>query len=100
MPRSTDGRGTARTIQRGADEDDRRVAPGKAPAGSTARSRLGDAYRFEDLEVERVEAGDVTITVVIPETPYRMKRDAVRLRDRDDAERLARAFGFDDGEGR
>ena len=63
-------------------------------------SRLGEAFRFEDLEVERVRAGDVTITVVTPETLYRMKRDTVRLRDRDDAQRLARAFGFDiDGGG-
>ncbi len=61
-------------------------------------SRLGDAFRFEDLEVERVPAGTVTITVVTPETLYRMKRDTVRLRDRDDAQRLARAFGFGSGE--
>jgi len=45
--------------------------------------------------VERVQAGEVTLTVVTPETLYRMKRDTVRLRDRDDAQRLARAFGFD-----
>ena len=63
-------------------------------------SRLGDAFRFEDLETERVSAGTVTITVVTPETLYRMKRDTVRLRDRDDAQRLARAFGFDAGEDR
>ena len=29
-------------------------------------SRLGEVFRFEDLEVERVRAGDVTITVVTP----------------------------------
>lgn len=57
-------------------------------------SRLGNAFRFQDLEVERVQAGAVTISVVTPETLYRMKRDTVRLRDRDDAQRLARAFGF------
>lgn len=57
-------------------------------------SRLGDAFRFEDLEVQRVKAGTVTITVVTPETLYRMKRDTIRLRDRDDAQRLAQAFGF------
>ncbi len=57
-------------------------------------SRLGDAFTFEDLQVERVEAGAVTITVVTPETLYRMKRDTVRLRDLDDAQRLARAFRF------
>lgn len=63
-------------------------------------SRLGEAFRFEDLEVEHVQAGDVTITVVTPATLYRMKRDTVRLRDRDDAQRLARAFGFDQDGGR
>jgi len=57
-------------------------------------SRLGDAFRFEDLEVQQVMAGQVNITVVTPETLYRMKRDTVRLRDRDDAQRLARAFEF------
>lgn len=63
-------------------------------------SRLGDAYSFDDIEIERVQAGEVTLTVVTPETLYRMKRDTVRLRDRDDAQRLARAFGFDREEGR
>jgi hypothetical protein len=57
-------------------------------------SRLGEAFRFEDLEVERVRAGAVVITVVTPATLYRMKRDTTRLRDRDDALRLARAFGL------
>jgi hypothetical protein len=36
-------------------------------------SRLGDAFRFEDLELERVRAGEVTITVVTPATLFRMK---------------------------
>ena len=45
-------------------------------------SRLGDAYSFDDIEIERVQAGEVTLTVVTPETLYRMKRDTVRLRDR------------------
>jgi hypothetical protein len=57
-------------------------------------SRLGDAFRFEELDVQRVKAGTVTITVVTPETLYRMKRNTIRLRDRDDAQRLAQAFGF------
>ncbi len=62
-------------------------------------SRTGEVFHFEDLEVERVRAGDVTITVVTPATLYRMKRDTVRMRDRDDALRLARAFGLDDDRG-
>ena len=63
-------------------------------------SRTGEVFHFEDLEVERVRAGDVTITVVTPATLYRMKRGTVRMRDRDDALRLARAFGLDDDSGR
>lgn len=63
-------------------------------------ARLGDAFRFEDLEVEVLRTGDGTVHVVTPRTLFRMKRDTVRLRDRDDAERLARAFGFGPDEGR
>lgn len=59
-------------------------------------SRLGDAFRFEDLVVDRVAFGTSTIAVVSAETLYRMKRDTVRLRDRDDAQRLVEAFGFDE----
>lgn len=62
-------------------------------------ARLGTAFRFEDLEVEEVRAGDVIVTVVTVDTLYRMKRDTTRLRDRDDAQRLARAFGLDEREG-
>ena len=61
-------------------------------------SRLGDAFAFEDLDVERVSAASVTINVVSPETLFRMKRNTIRLRDRDDAMRLARAFGFSNEE--
>jgi hypothetical protein len=42
--------------------------------------------------------GNVTNTIVTPETLYRMQRDTVRLRDLDDAQRLERAFGFGSGE--
>ena len=38
---------------------------------------------------------DPDIEAITAETLYRMKRDTVRLRDRDDAQRLAHAFGFD-----
>ena len=62
-------------------------------------TRLGSAFRFEDLEVVRVPAGSGTIAVVSPPTLYAMKRDTVRLRDRDDALRLARAYGFDPEDG-
>jgi hypothetical protein len=59
-------------------------------------SRPGDAFRFEDLVIDRVALGTITIAVVSSETLYRMKRDTVRLRERDDAQRLVEAFGIKD----
>jgi hypothetical protein len=57
-------------------------------------SRLGNAFRFEDLESERVDFDGLTVSVVTPETLYRMKKGTVRPRDRADADRLRRRFGF------
>lgn len=58
--------------------------------------RLGEAFRFDDLEIIDAAAGDVTVRVVSPRTLYRMKRDTVRGRDRDDAERLRLAFDLEE----
>lgn len=55
-------------------------------------SRLGEAFRFEDLDIVRLDAAGTSIQVVSPATLFRMKRDTVRGRDRDDAERLRRSF--------
>ncbi len=59
-------------------------------------SRLGDAFEFDDLELMTVYVGETTLHVVTPQTLYRMKRDTPRPRDRDDAERLRRAFDLGD----
>ena len=59
-------------------------------------TRLGDAFRFEDLEVQRLPFGPLTVSVVSPRTLYRMKRDTVRLKDRADAELLKRRFDLDE----
>jgi hypothetical protein len=59
-------------------------------------SRLGDASLFEDLVIDRVPLGTTTIAVVSAETLHRTKRDTVRPRDREGAQRLVDAFGFDD----
>ncbi len=63
-------------------------------------ARLGEMYRFEDLETERVPVEDLTVTVVTAEMLYRMKKDTVRAKDRIDAEVLRRHFGFGDGKGK
>lgn len=55
-------------------------------------TRLGEAFQFSDLELERVPFEDLTVTVVSPRTLYRMKRDTVRLKDKADAEMLRRQF--------
>jgi len=58
-------------------------------------TRLGRAFRFEDLDSERIDFDGLEVSIVTPATLYRMKKDTVRLRDRGDAERLRRRFGFE-----
>jgi hypothetical protein len=57
-------------------------------------SRLGEAFRFADLEAEVVEVEGLRIRVATPRTLYRMKRDTVRPQDRLDAEMLKQRFGL------
>ena len=59
-------------------------------------TRLGDAFRFEDLEAERVPFEELTVSVASPRTRYRMKRDTVRLKDKADAQLLKERFALDD----
>jgi hypothetical protein len=59
-------------------------------------ARLGDAYRYSDLEVERVPYDDLTLTVVTPRMLYRMKRDTVRPKDKADAAALRLRFEWGD----
>ena len=59
-------------------------------------TRLGDAFAFADLEIERAPFDDLTVNVVTPRTLYRMKKDTVRLKDKADAELLRRRFKLDE----
>lgn len=59
-------------------------------------TRLGEALRFEDLEILRAPFEGLTVSVVSPRTLYRMKKDTVRARDRADAEMLRRRFSLDE----
>ncbi|MCH7667355.1 MAG: nucleotidyl transferase AbiEii/AbiGii toxin family protein [Acidobacteria bacterium] len=59
-------------------------------------TRLGRAFRFEDLDSERIDFDGLEVSIVTPATLYRMKKDTVGLRDRGDAERLRRRFGFEE----
>jgi len=55
-------------------------------------TRLGEAFRFADLDAMRLPLGDVMVSVASPLTLYRMKRNTVRLKDKADAEALRRRF--------
>jgi len=57
-------------------------------------TRLGDAYAFGDLQIERIALDDVMVSVVTPQTLYEMKRDTVRLKDKADAQALKERFGL------
>jgi nucleotidyltransferase AbiEii toxin of type IV toxin-antitoxin system len=58
-------------------------------------TRLGEAFRFEDLKAERVDFDGLEVSVVTPDMLYRMKKDTVRPRDRADADRLRRRFALE-----
>lgn len=57
-------------------------------------ARLGDAFRYSDLEAEVVEVEGLRVRVATPRMLYRMKRDTVRPQDRLDAEMLRQRFGL------
>jgi hypothetical protein len=59
-------------------------------------TRLGEAFRFEGLETQRLPFEGLLVTVVTPRQLYLMKKDTVRPRDRMDAEALRRKFGLPD----
>lgn len=58
--------------------------------------RLGEAFRFEDIETEPVTVEGIHVPVATARMLYRMKRDTVRLQDKADAERLRRHFDVGD----
>lgn len=59
-------------------------------------TRLGEAFSFADLEIERVAFDGLTVSVASARTLYRMKRDTVRLKDRADAALLRERFRLDE----
>jgi acylphosphatase len=58
-------------------------------------TRLGEAFAFADLDVQRVAFDDLTVSVVTPRTLYNMKKDTVRAKDRLDADLLQRTFNLE-----
>jgi hypothetical protein len=57
-------------------------------------ARLGEIFRYEDVECEILRVGEVSIRVATPAMLYRMKRDTVRPQDRLDAQVIKDRFGL------
>ena len=57
-------------------------------------SRLGEAFAYDDLEAEVHVVEGVSIRLATPRTLVRMKRDTVRYKDHEDAERLRAKFNL------
>lgn len=57
-------------------------------------ARLGEAFRYEDLESHEVVIEGIRIRVATPRMLHRMKRDTVRPQDRLDAEAIRERFGL------
>lgn len=58
-------------------------------------TRLGEAFRYQDLQAEIADMQGLPVRVATVDTLIRMKKDTVRLQDRADAEALSRRFGKD-----
>ena len=58
-------------------------------------TRLGEAFHYDNLEVEQKTYEGTPVRVVSPETLWRMKKDTVRPVDQIDARALAEKFGLE-----
>lgn len=56
--------------------------------------RIGEMFRYSDLEWERKDFDGVSVRVATPRTLFRMKRGTARELDRADAEQLRRKFAL------
>ena len=59
-------------------------------------TRLGEAFRFEDLENETKTFEGLKVRVVSPRMLWRLKKDTIRPGDRMDAAALAERFGYEE----
>jgi hypothetical protein len=59
-------------------------------------SRLGEAFRYEDLESQVIDVAGVQVRIATPRTLYRMKKDTLRPIDHADAATLKDKFHLGD----
>lgn len=61
-------------------------------------SRLGTAFRFEDIQAETLQYAGLQVRLATPTMLYRMKRDTLRPIDRADAAALRERFHLEDAD--
>jgi Nucleotidyl transferase AbiEii toxin, Type IV TA system len=59
-------------------------------------TRLGEAFRYEDLESQRVPFEGFSVTVATPRMLVRMKKTTVRPKDQADVAMLRERFGIEE----
>lgn len=59
-------------------------------------SRIGEAFRFEDVESEILRIGDIEARIATPRMLYRMKKDTLRPIDHADAADLKAKFRIEE----
>jgi hypothetical protein len=59
-------------------------------------ARLGERFRYDQIEWQIVRSRDVAVRVATPRMLYRMKCDTVRPQDKVDAAELKRRFALED----
>ena len=70
--------------------------PPEGPFHIDIMNRLGEAFRFEDIETEVRQIEGIRVPVATPAMLYRMKKDTVRSQDKADADRLRHRFGLEE----
>lgn len=59
-------------------------------------ARLGERFRYEDLDAQTVDFQGIGVRVATPRMLYRMKRDTIRPQDKLDAAQLKQAFDLEE----
>jgi hypothetical protein len=57
-------------------------------------SRLGESFRYEDIEADEMVVDGIRVWVATPRMLYRMKRGTIRPQDRFDAAAIRERFGL------
>jgi hypothetical protein len=59
-------------------------------------ARLGEAFRYEDLESQEMLVDGIRVQVATPRMLWRMKKDTIRPSDQRDAEMIRRQFNLEE----